>query len=83
MKIKKQNIFENIHFNDEFDSNKFKNSLFNGKIFISQGFLSLLSLINEVENYFLNFFNISINEFIKDNSIILDEKEIMKISRIN
>ena len=30
MKIKKQNIFEKFHFVDEFDSNKFKTSVFNG-----------------------------------------------------
>ena len=83
MKIKKQNIFEKFHFVDEFDSNKFKTSVFNGKILIPHGFSSLLSLINEVEKYFLNFFNVSINEFVKDNSIILEEKEIIQVSKIN
>jgi len=82
MKIKKQNIFEKLYLADEFDSNKFKNSLFNGKIFILQGFSSLLSLIIEVENYFLNYFNVSINEFVKDNSIILQEEEIMKFQKL-
>ena len=79
MKIKKQNIFEKFHLVDKFDSNKFKTSLFNGKILIPHGFLSLLSLINEVEQYFLNFFNVSINEFVKDNSIFLEEKELSMI----
>ena len=82
MKIKKQNIFEKLYLVDEFDSNKFKTSIFNGKIFISQGFSSLLSLINEVENYFLNYFNVSINEFVEDNSIILQEEEIMKFQKL-
>jgi len=82
MKIKKQNIFEKFFLVDEFDSNKFKTSIFNGKIFIPQGFSSLLSLIIEVENYFLNFFNVSINEFVKDNSIILQEEEIMKFQKL-
>ena len=81
MKIKKQNIFEKFHLVDKFDSNKFKTSLFNGKILIPHGFLSLLSLINEVEQYFLNFFNISINEFVKDNSIFLEEKEIIQFQK--
>ena len=77
MIIKKQNIFENIHFNNDFDTNRFKTELFKGKVFVAQGFLSLLSLINEVERNFLNFFNISIKEFISDNSIVFDEKEII------
>ena len=81
MKIKKQNIFEKFHFVDEFDSNKFKTSVFNGKILIPHGFSSLLSLINEVEQYFLNFFNVSINEFVKDNSIFLEEKEIIQFQK--
>ena len=81
MKIKKQNIFEKFHLVDKFDSNKFKTSLFNGKILIPHGFLSLLSLINEVEQYFLNFFNVSINEFVKDNSIFLEEKEIIQFQK--
>ena len=81
MKIKKQNIFEKFHLVDKFDLNKFKTSLFNGKILIPHGFSSLLSLINEVEQYFLNFFNVSINEFVKDNSIILDEKEIIQFQK--
>ena len=55
MKIKKQNIFEKFHFTDKFDSNKFKNSVFKGKVLIPYGFSSLLSLVTEVENYFLNF----------------------------
>tara|TARA_B100000963_G_C22577619_1_gene649256 strand:- start:284 stop:1123 length:840 start_codon:yes stop_codon:yes gene_type:complete len=82
MKIKKQNIFEKFNLVDEFDSNKFKTSIFKGKIFIPQGFSSLLSLIIEVENYFLNYFNFSINEFVKDNSIILNEEEIIKFQKL-
>ncbi len=78
MIMKKQNIFENINFNNNFDSNRFKTELFKGKVFVAQGFLSLLSLINEVERNFLNFFNISIKEFITDNSIVFDEKEIIR-----
>lgn len=81
MKIEKQNIFEKFHLVDKFDLNKFKTSLFNGKILIPHGFLSLLSLINEVEQYFLNFFNVSINEFVKDNSIFLEEKEIIQFQK--
>ncbi len=77
MIMKKQNIFENIHFNN-FDTNRFKTELFDGKVFVTQGFLSLLSLVKEVENNFLNFFNISIKEFISDNSIVIDEKEIIR-----
>jgi len=81
MKIKKQNIFEKLYLVDEFDSNKFKTSIFNGKIFIPQGFSSLLSLIIEVEGYFLDFFNISINEFVNDNSIILEEQKIIRFQK--
>ena len=81
MKIKKQNIFEKFHFVDEFDLNKFKTSVFKGKILIPHGFSSLLSLIIEVEKYFFNFFNVSINEFVKDNSIILEEKEIIRFQK--
>ena len=33
-----------------------------------------------MENYFLDFFNVSINEFVRDNSIILQEKEIIFIA---
>ena len=82
MKIKKQNIFEKFDFADEVDSNKLKTSVFNGKILIPQGFSSLLSLIIEVENYFLKFFNVSINEFVRDNSIIFQEKEIIKFQKL-
>ena len=78
MIMKKQNIFENIHLNNGININRFKTELFKGKIFLAQSFLSLLSLINEVERNFLNFFNISIKEFISDNSIVLDEKEIIR-----
>ncbi len=81
MKIKKQNNFEKFHPVDKFDSNKFKTSVFNGKILIPHGFASLLSLIIEVEKYFLNFFNVSINEFVKDNSVILEEKEIIQFQK--
>ncbi len=81
MKIKKKNIFEKFHLVDKVDLNKFKTSLFNGKILIPHGFSSLLSLINEVEQYFLNFFNVSINEFVKDNSIFLEEKEIIQFQK--
>ena len=82
MKIKKQNIFEKFYLVDEFDLNKFKTSIFSGKIFIPQGFSSLLSLIIAVENYFLNYFNVSINEFVKDNSVIFKEEEIMKFQKL-
>jgi len=82
MKIKKQNIFEKIHSVSEFDSGKFKSSIFNGKILIPQGFSSLLSLITEVESNFLNFFNFSINEFITDNSLIIDEREIIRFQTL-
>ena len=34
-----------------------------------------------MERYFLNFFNVSINEFVKDNSIILEEKEIIRFQK--
>ena len=78
MIMKKQNIFENIHLNNGININRFKTELFKGKIFLAQSFLSLLSLINEVERNFLNFFNISIKEFISDNSIVFDEKEIIR-----
>ena len=78
MIMKKQNIFENIHFNNNIDSNKLKTEIFKGKIFIPKRYLSLMSLIKDVERIFLNFFNFSINEFIRDSSIILNEKEIIK-----
>ncbi len=81
MKIKKQNIFEKFYHVDKFDSDKFKTSVFNGKVLIPHGFSSLLSLIIEVERYFSNFFNISINEFVKDNSIIIKEKEIIRFQK--
>ena len=81
MKIKNQNIFEKFHPADKFDSDKFKSSLFNGKVLIPNGFSSLLSLIIEVENYFFKFFNVSINEFAKDNSIILEEKKIIRFQK--
>ena len=44
MIMKKQNIFENIHFNNNLNTNRFKTELFKGKVFVAQGFLSLLSL---------------------------------------
>jgi len=81
MKIKNQNIFEKFHPADKFDSDKFKSSLFNGKVLIPNGFSSLLSLIIEVEGYFLDFFNVSINEFVNDNSIILEEKKIIRFQK--
>ena len=81
MKIRKQNIFENFILSMKLTSNKFKTSVFNGKILIPHGFSSLLSLIIEVEKYFFNFFNFSINEFVKDNSIILEEKEIIQFQK--
>ena len=52
MKIKKQNIFEKFHLVDNLIQINLRLQLFNGKIFIPQGFSSLLSLIIEVENYF-------------------------------
>ena len=82
MKMKNQNFFEKIYLNDRYDLNKFKTSVFNGKILIPQGFSSLLSLIVEVENHFLNFFNVSINNFTKDNSIIFEEKEIIRFQKM-
>ena len=82
MKIKKQNIFEKFDFVDEVDSKELKTLVFNGKILIPKGFSSLLSLIIEVENYFLKFFNISINEFVRDSSIIFQEKEIIKFQML-
>ena len=81
MKIKNQNFFEKFHLVDKFDSDKFKNSLFNGKVLIPNGFSSLLSLIIEVEGCFLDFFNVSINEFVNDNSIILEEKKIIRFQK--
>ncbi len=81
MRIKKQNIFEKFHFTDNYDSNDLKNSVFKGKVLIPYGFSSLLSLVTEVENYFLNFFKVSINEFIKDSSIIFEEKEIIRFQK--
>ena len=81
MKIKNQNIFEKFNPADKFDSDKFKSSLFNGKVLIPNGFSSLLSLIIEVEGYFLDFFNISINEFVNDNSIILEEQKIIRFQK--
>ena len=81
MKIKKQNIFEKFYLVDKFDSDKFKTSVFNGKILIPQSFSSLISLTTEVERYFFNYFNISINKFVKDNSIILEEKEIIRFQK--
>ncbi len=81
MEIKKQNIFEKFQFVDEVDSNKFKISVFNGKVLIPQGFSSLLSFISEVESYFLNFFNVSVNEYVSNNSIILQEEEIIKFQK--
>ena len=81
MKIKNQNIFEKFHPADKFDSDKFKSSLFNGKVLIPNGFSSLLSLIIEVEGYFLDFFKISINEFVNDNSIILEEQKIIRFQK--
>ena len=81
MKIKNQNIFEKFHPTDKFDLDKFKSSLFNGKVLIPSGFSSLLSLITEVEGYFLDYFNVSINEFATDNSIILEEKKIIRFQK--
>ena len=81
MKIKKQNIFEKFYLVDKFDSDKFKTSVFNGKILIPQSFSSLISLTTEVERYFFDYFNISIAEFVKDNSIILEEKEIIRFQK--
>ena len=81
MKIKNQNIFEKFHPADKFDLDKFKSSLFNGKVLIPNGFSSLLSLIIEVEEYFLDFFKISINEFVNDNSIILEEQKIIRFQK--
>ena len=81
MIMTKQNIFENIHFNNDVDLNKLKIQIFKGKVFIPKRFFSLMSLIKEVERIFFNFFNLSIDEFIKDNSIILDEKEIVKFQK--
>ena len=81
MKIKKQNIFEKFYLVDKFDSDKFKTSVFNGKILIPQSFSSLISLTTEVERYFFDYFNISINKFVKDNSIILEEKEIIRFQK--
>jgi len=81
MKIKNQNIFEKFHPADKFDLDKFKSALFNGKVLIPDGFSSLLSLIIEVEGCFLEFFNVSINEFVNDNSIILEEKKIIRFQK--
>ena len=81
MKIKKQNIFEKFHFTDNYDSDEFKNLVFKGKVLIPHSFSSLFSLVTQVESYFLSFFKVSINEFIKDDSIILDEKEIIRFQK--
>ena len=42
MKMKKQNIFENIHFNHNIDTNRFKIELFKGKVFVTKGFFKLI-----------------------------------------